>query len=213
MRHAVERVIEAPVREEIKKKVSFEEFLEGLDEDIWAEWVDGEVEMLSPASRRHQSIKMFLAQVLSTYVVEGGLGQVLDAPFLMRLPEEMQRAREPDLLFVAREHLERLRETYLDGPADLVVEIVSPESALRDRGAKFAEYEMAGVREYWLIDPQREEARLYHLGEKGWYEPVLLDAEGVYRSRVVPGFWLKVDWLWQEPLPKVLDVLREMGMV
>jgi Uma2 family endonuclease len=193
--------------------MTFEEFLDWCDEDTWAEWVDGEVIVLSPASTRHQLIKMFLAQLLSTYVLERGLGQVLDAPFLMRLPEEMRRGREPDILFVTRENLGRLRETYLDGPADLVVEIVSPESWFRDRGEKFAEYEYAGIGEYWLIDPLRKRADFYFLDEGGRYRLVEADADGVYRSQVLPGFWLRVGWLWQEPLPKVLDVLRELGLV
>lgn len=58
--------------------------------------------------------------------------------------------------FVASEHLDRLKETYLDGPADLVVGIVSPDSVGRDRGEKFYEYAQGGVPEYWLIDPQLE---------------------------------------------------------
>lgn len=119
---------------------------------------------------------------------------------------------EPDLLFIAKEHLDRLTEAYLDGPADLVVGIVSPESGPRDRGEKYYEYEAAGVREYWLIDPDRQQAEFYRLNqEKKRYE--LIPPEGVYRSQVVPGFWLKVSWLWQRPLPRVLDVLRELKLI
>jgi len=192
-------------------RMSYEEFLEWCDEDTWAEWVNGEVIVLSPASERHQNIRGFLEIVLTIYAQEHRLGRVIGAPFLMRLPEEMQRAREPDILFVAEEHLERLKQTYLDGPADLVVEIVSPESLGRDRGQKFYEYEQAGIPEYWLIDPRREEAEFYHLDAQGRYRLVLPDAEGVYRSRVLSGFWLQVAWLWQPP--RVLDALRELGLV
>jgi len=121
--------------------------------------------------------------------------------------------REPDILFVAQEHLDRLKETYLDGPADLVVEITSPESIVQDRGEKFYEYEAGGVGEYWLIDPQRRRAEFYRLGEEGWYQLIPVDEGGVYRSEVVSGFWLRPSWLWEEPLPRVLDVLRELGVV
>jgi hypothetical protein len=51
------------------------------------------------------------------------------------------------------------------------------------------------------------------LGEDGCYRVVLSGAEGVYHFEAVPGFWLRVKWLWQEPLPKVLDVLRELAVV
>jgi Uma2 family endonuclease len=65
------------------------------------------------------------ADILGLYCHARGLGEVLDAPFLMKL----ERGREPDVLFVSREHLDRLKENYLDGPADLVIEIVSVEIA------------------------------------------------------------------------------------
>lgn len=208
-----ETVRPTPVQEEGKRKLSFEEFLAWCDEDTWAEWVDGEVEMLSPASTQHQRIADFLVKVLGIYVEGQGLGEIISAPFLMRLPDEMRRGREPDLIFVSREHLNRLKETFLDGPADVVVEIVSLESLARDRGTKFYEYELGGVREYWLIDPLRQQAEFYRLGEDGRYRVVPSGAAGVYHSEVVPGFWLRVEWLWQEPLPKVLDVLRELGVV
>jgi Uma2 family endonuclease len=127
----------------------------------------------------------------------------------MRLPE-VPSGREPDVLFVRTEHLDRVKPTYLDGPADLVIEITSPESIGRDRGDKFIEYERAGVAEYWLIDPERRRAEFYRLDAQGLYRLCEPDAQGVYRSQVVEGFWLRVEWLWQEPLPLEEEVLREI---
>ncbi len=189
--------------------VTYEEFLAWADEDTLAEWVDGEVVMYSPASKRHQDIAGFLESVLRSFVEVRQLGIVLSAPFQMRLEDS---GREPDLLFVAADHLDRLKENYLDGPADLVVEIVSPESVGRDRGDKFYEYARGGVPEYWLIDPEMEWAEFYQL-EKGRYRVAFSGREGRYEALVLPGFWLQVEWLWQEPLPKVLDVLRELELV
>ncbi len=189
--------------------MSYEEFLAWLDEDTLAEWVDGEVIMTSPASLRHQSIGQFLAQVIGVYVQERDLGALIGPPFQMKLASS---GREPDLLFIAAAHLHRLHDTYLDGPADLAVEIISPESIGRDRGDKFYEYEQAGIPEYWLLDPQARRAEFYQLDPAGVYRLVAPDQENTYRSAVLPGFWLRVDWLWQ-PLPRVLDVLRELGVV
>lgn len=194
------------------KKMTYEEFLAWCDEDTWAEWVEGEVVMLSPASMQHQEIKRFLLVLLSAYVEQHNVGRVLDAPFQMRLAD-LQRGREPDLLFIAKDHLDKLKETHLDGPADLVIEIASPESGPRDRGEKYYEYEAAGVREYWLIDPDRTQAEFYRLNKQRRYELIAPDANGVYRSEAVPGFWVKVDWLWQDPLPRVLDALRELKLI
>lgn len=206
LRHHLLDVLLSPAK---PPRMSYEEFLQWAGEDVLAEWVDGEVIMMSPASNQHQDLVRFLTAVLSIYVETQGLGVIRPAPFQMKLERS---GREPDLLFVANEHLNRLKETYLDGPADLAVEIVSPESAGRDRGDKFYEYAQGGVPEYWLIDPQTEWAEFYQLdGDR--YRLVFSAEEGTYRSQVLPGFWLRVEWLWQDPLPRVLDTLRELGVI
>jgi len=202
------RLLEALLAPSQPPKMTYEEFLAWADEDTLAEWVNGEVVMASPASRQHQEISGFLHIILSAHVEIHRLGTVLLPPFQMRLARS---GREPDLLFVAREHLDRLKDTFLDGPADLVVEILSPESAGRDRGVKFYEYEAAGILEYWLIDPSRETAEFYQLDAHGHYRAVSPDAEGQYCSSVLPGLRLPVAWLWQPP--SVLQALRELGLV
>jgi len=106
-----------------------------------------------------------------------------------------------------------MKPTYLDGPADLEVEVLSPESRERDRRDKLAEYEQGGVGEYWAVDPEEQQADFYVLAAPGRYAVRRADARGVYRSQTVPGFWIKATWLWQDPLPKVLAVLRRLGVV
>lgn len=192
------------------QKVSLEEFYQQLDEDTHAEWVQGEVVPMSAVSGEHQSISEFLLVLISAYARHHRLGEVRYELFQMRLASS---SRSPDILFVANEHLSRLHPTYLDGAADLVVEVISPESRARDRGEKFYEYEAAGVREYWLIDAERKQAEFYQLGEDGVYRTVLAGSEGVYWSVVLEGFWLQVEWLWRTPKPTVVEVLREWGIL
>ncbi|MCL6500273.1 MAG: Uma2 family endonuclease, partial [Firmicutes bacterium] len=107
----------------------------------------------------------------------------------------------------------RLRDRYLDGPADLVVEVGSSESRLRDRGEKLAEYEAGGVREYWILDPDWQRADFFVLGPDGRYDRRRPGPDGVYRSEVIGGLWLRVEELWRDPLPPVLQVLRDLGLV
>jgi len=166
--------------------------------------------MVSPASRRHQGLVDFLTSVLRSFAEWGRRGTVVSAPFQMKTGPELP-GREPDVLYVAQEHLKRLRDTYLDGPANLVAEVISPESVGRDRGEKFYEYETGGVREYWLLDVDRQRADFYQLQDDERYHLIEPDGEGVYRSLVLPDFWLRVQWLWQTPPPAAEDVLLEIG--
>lgn len=190
---------------------TFEEFLAQVDESTRAEWVDGRILYMSPASFLHQDLVRFLLTLLNSFVEAHDLGWVCGAPFIMHLPQQVQ-GREPDILFVARPHLHRIQATYLEGPADLAIEIVSPDSRTRDREEKRAEYEAAGVSEYWWIDPYREECEFLHLDEDGRYAS-LLSEEGLVASAVLPGFRLRIAWLWQQPLPKVHDAAAELGLL
>ena len=191
-------------------KISYEEFLQSK-EYVWAEWVDGEVIQLSPASKRHQLLVNFLGALLQHFVEANRLGLIISAPFQMKTGVDLP-GREPDILFVASDHLERLQDTYLAGPADVVVEIISPESLTRDRGDKFYEYEKGGVGEYWVVDPIRQLAEFYRL-DNGVYRLAPIDNDGIYRSVRIAGLWLRVEWLWQEPLPSLMSILKEWGLI
>ncbi len=206
-------MIDIQVQKEKKlpeKILSIEQFLEWCEEDIQAEWVDGKIIIMSPASRKHQQIADFLSAILRIFSETKNLGLTISAPFSMRL-DETSAVREPDLLFISTANLHRLKETYLDGPADIAIEIVSPESIGRDREEKFVEYERVGIPEYWLIDPVHEQAEFYIL-KQGRYH--LADiSDGIFRSQILPEFDLQTAWLWQNPLPNTLRVLREIGIL
>ncbi len=191
-----------------KKKYTFEEYLSWPGAER-VEWVDGEIITMAAASIRHELIVSFVEFILKGYVRRHDLGLVFGSNAAMKL-DAQRRGREPDLLFIKREREHLLRENYLDGPADVVIEVVSPESIGRDRGEKFIEYEAAGIPEYWYLDPQRQEAEFYRLDAHGRYRLAPVTG-GVFHSQVVTGFWLRVAWLWE--LPNELDVLRELGVI
>lgn len=189
---------------------TIEEFL-AWEDDKWAEWVDGKIIRMAPVTLGHQEILNFLLTLLSLYVEEHDLGVLSTAPYAMHLPAR-QRVREPDLLFVSRDRMDRLQDRYLEGAADVVVEVVSPDSRRRDRVEKVVDYEAEGVREYWLIDPPRRQVELRRLGGDGRYR-LIEHEEGILTSEAIPGFRLRIDWLWQQPRPKLLDAARELGLV
>lgn len=190
-----------------RPRMSFDEFLHSPYER--AEWVDGEVFELSPENQEYQVVVRFLHPLLASFVEERQLGMVF-LNFLMKGGPHLP-GRVPDLMFLAREHEDRVRGNCIVGPADLAVEVVSPDSTTRDRVTKRREYEEGGVREYWLIDPIDDEARFLSLHE-GRYRPLATEADGRVRSLVLPGFSLRPEWLLREPRPKVSEVLRFLGV-
>jgi Uma2 family endonuclease len=180
-------------------RMSYEEYKNWDHEGGLTEWVAGEVIFHMAPKDEHQTIGEFRDRLLGFFVELFKLGKVRVAPFSMRVLEG-GAAREPDLFFLAAEHLGRLTRTELNGPADLAVEVISDESVGRDRGDKFYEYQEGGVREYWIIDPRPKHRRVdfYVLDAKGSYQPVPIGEDGIYRSTVLPDFWLKIDWLWAD---------------
>jgi Uma2 family endonuclease len=193
-------------------KMTYEQFLRTVPDDLHAEWVKGEVVPMTPVSHDHNELSVFFLALLQHYVEAQHLGKIFCEPFQMKTGPDLP-GRSPDLLFVSKKSLSRLKKNYLQGPADLVIEIISPDSRARDRGEKFYEYEQGGVREYWLIDPVRKQAEFYELSKNGVYRLTNVGAEGIFRSRVLKGLWLQVSWLWQAPLPPLMSVLKSWKLI
>lgn len=194
-----------------KKKQTPEQLYESLDEDVKAELINGEVVTLSPASIKHDRLQGFFSRVLEELVEAHGMGEVFGEQVEMRLGAQRY---VPDVSFVANEHLDRVKPTRIEGPADLVVEITSPDTAGRDWGIKMRDYEQAGVREYWLVNPLVEQIQVYVLGSEGKYVALAPDETGAYRSTVLPGLRVSLRWLWPgaDQKPDVRAALRALGL-
>jgi Uma2 family endonuclease len=183
--------------------VSAEEYMSRYAADHY-EWVRGYVIQMSPSSLRHQRRLQYLEDVLKAYFALNPIGQVITETFVMRL-DSTQSRREPDLMVVLNDNSGELTDTAMIGPADICIEVVSPESATRDYGEKYTEYEAGGVAEYWIIDPQREQCRFHRLGEDGFYKQIDLDNEH-YTTPLLPKLVVDVPTLWQDPLPNYFQI-------
>jgi Uma2 family endonuclease len=115
----------------------------------------------------------------------------------------------PDLIFISTDNKVIVTNTEVDGAPDLVVEIVSPDSLERDWRVKYLEYEKAGIKEYWVIDPIYEKMNIYCLNKQGKYEAQKTE-NNILKSKVLPGFWIKPEWLWQELLPNVISIAKAL---
>jgi len=189
--------------------ISFEQFLADPSVPQCSEWVDGTVVPMHAVADRHDAVVGWLRELVGAVTRELDLGRVLGEPFVMKTGPDLP-GRSPDLFVVTRDRERLIEPQHLAGPADLVIEVVSPESQYRDRVVKFGEYERGGVREYWLIDPDRREA-LFYRSQQGTFDAVE-PADGLARSVVLPPVALGVDWLWSHPLPKTLPILRAWGI-
>lgn len=149
--------------------------------------------------------------LLRLWAEEHQAGVVRGDPFNMKTGPGLP-GRSPDVLFLANAHRERLRHNFLDGPYDLAVEVVSPDYRRRDTVEKFAEYAQGGVPEYWIVDYEVEQSQFFALGANNVYEEIPVGEDHIFRSRVLPGLWLDVRWLWQRPLPTTRDLLRAWGL-
>jgi Uma2 family endonuclease len=190
--------------------VTWDEYLESADFHERTEWVDGEVRFMTSVHISHDSVGKFLIRIFEEYLEANPAGEVFGEQVLMRNPIRPS-GRCPDLKYVSKERLHLVTRTYIDVTPDVAIEIISPDSRYRDTVDKFKEYETFGIPEYWILDADEMEAHFYLL-QDGKYREILADNEGIYRSKMLPGFWFKVEWLWPGYQPTMRQVRQEWGI-
>ena len=184
--------------------VSFEQYLDWLTEENKADLINGVIYMQSPPSYRHEKIFGFLFPLLQVYVVRKQLGIVLGSRTAIKFSEH--NGTQPDLVFISNANRKLIHSYFVDGVADMIVEIISPSTRHIDRVKKMALYAEHGVREYWLIDPERERAEFFRNEHGAWHE-MTLDEDGVFRFKAVAGFWLKVESLFAAQPLDIVDTV------
>ncbi|MEA2530562.1 MAG: hypothetical protein QOG89_2206 [Thermomicrobiales bacterium] len=191
--------------------MTYEEFLD-WSEGMHAEWVDGAGMIFVTSNERHVRFLLLFTNLLSAYVDLFQLGRVIPAPFQMRL-DVRPSGREPDLMVVLTEHLDRVRRYWLEGPADFVVEFISEHTADNDLKVKLLEYEAAGVPEFLTVETRegRDGVRFLRLDEHGRYQPIASDERGRLHSLVLPGFWFDPAWFERQPSPSTDQLLLQIA--
>jgi Uma2 family endonuclease len=189
--------------------ITEEEFLNWITDKVRAEWVDGRVVLISPVKVEHEELLIFFIRVLASVVDEDDLGTILASEVLVRFAAQ-RRQRMPDIRFIAKARRSIIKEAVIDGAPDLILEIVSKDSVAWDYRDKYADYEKAGVKEYWIVDPLSRKVEVHVLRAKKYRRVKELD--GWVRSTVIPKFAIQPDRLWKRPLPNFLDTLRELDV-
>jgi Uma2 family endonuclease len=184
---------------------TYKDFCERISEDQKADLIDGVIYMASPENTDANEMFVWLIALFHDFVEFYDLGKVYGSRVAARLTDKT--APEPDILFVSKKHLQRVKRGGVEGAPDLAVEIVSPDSIDRDYNLKRVKYEEAGVPEYWIIDEIEETVALLRLSADGKYREVR-PKKGEYHSTVLKGFWLRPEWLFHSPRPRKLDALQ-----
>jgi Uma2 family endonuclease len=163
--------------------------------------------MASPENTDANLLFMWLGGIIDLYAEATDAGRVFGSRVALRLDDV--NGPEPDIVFVRKDRLYLVKRGHIAGPADLAIEIVCPESIERDYKKKRKQYELAGIAEYWIVDEIMERVLLLHLVQDGKYREVK-PRKGELHSRALPGFWIRPEWLWQNPRPKKTAVLKEL---
>lgn len=132
-----------------------------LPEGQRAELIDGQMYMMAPPSRIHQKIVSYLHLEIGNYIQrKGGSCEVYPAPFAVFLNADDKNYVEPDISVICNP--DKLTNKGCTGAPDWVIEIVSPNSRRMDYYTKLFKYRAAGVREYWIVDPDKSRILVYN---------------------------------------------------
>ena len=149
---------------QLKSKIYTSEDYWNLPEGERAELIDGQLYAMTPPLRLHQRISSELSRKIGNFVAEHhGNCQVYAAPFAVNLNADDQTWVEPDISVICDP--KKLTDQGCCGAPDFIVEIVSPASRKIDYLTKSTKYESAGVREYWIVDPEKERTTVYRYEE------------------------------------------------
>lgn len=181
-------------------KVSVREFREMLfddTDDFYYEIIDGEMIRKSAPSPMHQEVSRNLLYLLETVNRQHQKGSLFYAPIDVYLDEFNKP--QPDLVFISKEKSHLVTSSGIEGVPDLIIEIISPSSVIRDRIEKKNVYERVGVHEFWLVDPRYESIEIYTL-QDGRYQLYsgATTFEGVLKSETFPELTIELRGIFAE---------------
>ena len=184
-----------------KEQYTFADFI-AWDEDEHIEIIDGEAFMLATPSSDHQVISMEISRQLANFL-EGKRCKVYPAPFCVRLfeqdgdgPEDVDTVVEPDISVVCDRS--KIDKRGCKGAPDLIIEILSPSTRRHDRLVKLNLYQRAGVREYWIVDPDNESVQVFMLDGGALKIHEDYGREDVAKVNVLDGCFIELSKVFSE---------------
>ena|SRR5688572_11120383 len=170
---------------------TYEDYTRLPDNGMCYEVIQGELYMSPAPTPKHQSIIAALYGYLWDYLKNQPIGKVFFAPIDVKLPD-LATPVQPDLLFIAQERLSIVKEKFIEGVPDLIMEVISPTNPEHDRKTKFGAYALAGVREYWIVDPEARTIEINVLRGQAYAPLGSFGADEQTRSEVLPDFSVRL---------------------
>ncbi len=174
--------------------LTYADYLELPDDRHRYEILDGELAVTPAPTTLHQRVSMALGHALYGHVRARGLGTVLVAPVDVILADDC--IVEPDLVFVSTSRGQIIKMRGIEGPPDLVVEILSRTTARRDRTAKANLYARFGVPHYWLIDPVKRTLETCEKGKRRYRRTGVYTGDAVVQTAPFPRLSLALSEVW-----------------
>ncbi len=198
-RRAIEKVLDpkndpAMIREEaaayeVKEKIQGDYTLEdyyALPEDLRVELINGVIYKMDAPSPLHQVIAGEIYYQISTFIrAHNGPCLVMQAPVDVQLDRDNRTMVEPDVLILCDRR--QIEKWGIAGAPDFVLEVLSPGTRHKDYMIKLQKYQAAGVKEYWMINPEKERAMVYDFTQNDWPEVYPLSGEapvGIYDGKL-----------------------------
>lgn len=166
-----------------KERIYTIEDIYALPEGERAELIDGQIYYMAPPSRKHQKIAGALFNAISNYInAKKGSCEAYMAPFAVYLDETSNTYVEPDISVICDSN--KLDDKGCKGAPDWIIEVVSPGSRKTDYYTKLFKYSNAGVREYWLVDPDKNRILVYNFENEDTVEYSFEDSveAGIYED-------------------------------
>lgn len=148
-----------------------------------AELIDGQMYMMATPSRKHQRLVSLLNQKIANYIDDkNGDCEVYPAPFAVFLNADNKTYVEPDISVICDK--DKLNDKGCNGAPDWIIEIVSPTSSRMDYVIKLFKYRSAGVKEYWIVDFDKNRISVWNLENEDMFEYTFSDIvkAGIYED-------------------------------
>lgn len=169
-----------------RKKYTYQDYLNLLDDGKRHEVINGELIMVAAPSTFHQTVLINLVNELKNFLNKEKSGKMFCAPTDVKLSES--NVVQPDIIFISQERLNIITDNNVDGVPDLIIEILSPGTAYYDLIEKKEIYERFEVKEYWIVDPNKHRVEIYNNVNQQFELNQRIDLTGVVKSLVIKGF-------------------------